>query len=36
MAPEVLSSQNHTYAVDYYALGVIIYELFFGKQPFYG
>lgn len=27
MAPEVMSGQNHTYAVDYFALGVFCYEL---------
>ena len=34
MAPEVLFSQNHTFAVDFYALGVIAYELMFGKRPY--
>ena len=34
MAPEVMFVQNHTFAVDYYALGVIGYELIFGKRPY--
>jgi serum/glucocorticoid-regulated kinase 2 len=31
MAPEVLCSQNHTVACDYFALGVIAYEFMNGK-----
>ena len=34
MAPEVMFAQNHTFAVDYYALGIIGYELIFGKRPY--
>ena len=34
MAPEVMFSQNHSFSVDYYALGVIGYELIFGKRPY--
>jgi serine/threonine protein kinase len=36
MAPEVLNRQNHSYAVDYYALGVITYECMMGKRPYTG
>jgi serine/threonine protein kinase len=36
MAPEVLCKQNHTFAVDYYALGVIAYECMMGKRPYSG
>ena len=36
MSPEVMCSQNHTIAVDYFALGVITYELMFGKRPYLG
>jgi serine/threonine protein kinase len=36
MAPEVLCSQNHSYVVDYYAIGVIIYEFMFGRRPYIG
>lgn len=31
IAPEVMCRQNHTYAVDYYALGVIAYEFMLGR-----
>ena len=31
MAPEVMCHQNHSYAVDYYALGVIAYEFMLGR-----
>ncbi len=34
MAPEVMFVQNHSFAVDYYALGVIAYELLFGRRPY--
>ena len=34
MAPEALFSQNYNYTVDFYALGVIGYELIFGKRPY--
>ena len=34
MAPEVLCRQNHTFAVDYYALGVIAYECMMGRRPY--
>lgn len=30
-APEVMYRQNHSFAVDYYALGVIAYEFMLGK-----
>ena len=36
MAPEVMCSQNHTIAVDYFALGVIGYEFMNGKRPYLG
>ena len=31
MAPEVMCRQSHTYAVDYFALGVIAYEFMLGR-----
>ena len=31
MAPEVMCKQNHGVAVDYYAVGVLAYELMMGK-----
>jgi len=36
MAPEVMCRQNHGIAVDYYALGVIVYECMIGKRPYVG
>jgi serine/threonine protein kinase len=34
MAPEVLCKQVHSYPVDFYAIGVIAYELMLGKVIF--
>ncbi|EGR34376.1 protein kinase domain protein [Ichthyophthirius multifiliis] len=34
MAPEILMRQNYGIAVDYYALGVILYELAMGRRPY--
>jgi protein kinase A len=31
MAPEVICKLNHSYDVDYFALGVIAYEFMVGK-----
>ena len=36
MAPEVMCRQNHTVAVDYFALGVVCYEFMFGNRPYGG
>jgi len=36
MAPEVMCRQNHSFEVDYFALGVIIYEFMLGRRPYYG
>ena len=36
MAPEVLLKRLHNQTVDYYALGVIIYELSMGHRPYNG
>ena len=36
MAPEVLFNKDHTYCVDYFSLGVILYELLMGKRPYHG
>ena len=36
MAPEVMCRQNHGVAVDYFALGVIIYEIMLGVRPYLG
>lgn len=31
MAPEVMCRQNHGFAVDYFAVGVIAYEFMLGR-----
>ena len=36
MAPEVMCRQNHSYAVDYFAVGVIGYEFMMGRRPYVG
>jgi serine/threonine protein kinase len=36
MAPEVLLRQNHSFCVDFFAVGIIGYELAVGKRPFEG
>nr|AML78019.1 putative LOV domain-containing protein [Spirotaenia minuta] len=35
LAPEVISNTGHSAAVDWWALGVLLYELLFGFSPFY-
>lgn len=36
MAPEVLMRQNHSFCVDFYAVGIIAYELLVKNRPFFG
>ena len=36
MAPEVMKGMNHTGSVDYFAVGVITYELMMGERPYIG
>ncbi len=36
MAPEILCRQNYSYEADYFALGVILYELMLEERPYYG
>lgn len=36
MAPEVLCRQNHGFSADYFALGVILYEIAIGHRPYTG
>ena len=34
LAPEVLESQGHSYEVDYWSIGVILYTMLNGRPPF--
>eukprot|EP00834_Sanchytrium_tribonematis_P001011 NODE_21_length_42443_cov_0.822808.p22 type:complete len:243 gc:universal NODE_21_length_42443_cov_0.822808:15076-14348(-) len=36
MAPEILAKQGYGSSVDYWSLGVMLYEFLFGKRPFRG
>jgi len=36
MAPETICRQSHGFAVDYYALGVILYEMMMERRPYVG
>jgi serine/threonine kinase 32 len=36
MAPEVMCRMDHSIVTDYYALGVITYELMLGRRPYNG
>jgi hypothetical protein len=36
MAPEVMCRQNHSFCADYFAVGVICYELMMGTRPYLG
>ena len=36
MAPEVLCAQNHSFPVDFFAIGVMAYEFMFGVRPYLG
>lgn len=36
MAPEILSEQKYGRAVDWWAFGVLIYEMLLGQSPFRG
>jgi serine/threonine protein kinase len=35
MSPEMLLGCGHGFAVDYYSLGAILYEMLTGLPPFY-
>ena len=36
MAPEVICRHNHGIGVDYFALGILIYEFMTGRRPYVG
>lgn len=36
MAPEVMCAQNHSFPVDYFAVGVLAFEFMFGVRPYVG
>ena len=36
MAPEVLLAQNHSFPVDFFAIGIMGYEFMFGQRPYLG
>ena len=36
LAPEVLCNVNHNFSIDYYAVGIITYELMYGHRPYLG
>ncbi len=36
MAPEVMLRKSHSFATDYFALGVIAYQMMLGRRPYVG
>ena len=36
LAPEVIFNKGHGKSVDYYQLGILLYEMLEGRTPFYG
>ena len=35
MSPEIISKEGHSFEVDYYCMGVLLYEMVVGCPPFY-
>ena len=35
MAPEILDKSGHTFPIDWWALGTMIYEMIIGVPPFF-
>jgi serum/glucocorticoid-regulated kinase 2 len=35
MSPEMLRNQGHSFGVDFYSLGTLLYEMLTGMPPFY-
>ena len=36
MAPEIMARRNHSFSVDFYAMGVILFECIMGHRPYRG
>ena len=34
MAPEIALGKSYSFAVDYWSMGIVLYEIFYGKVPF--
>ena len=34
MAPEIILGKRYSFAADYWSVGIVLYEIFYGKVPF--
>ena len=34
MSPEVILGKNYSFSVDYWSVGILLYEIFYGRVPF--